>query len=271
VPTSHTSRRGVHWLEHGPGRDAPAVMLIHGLGGDAKFWTTEQTVLGKDYRVLAVDLRGSGLSRGSANLFSIDQLAGDMADVLDEAGIASAHVIGFSLGGTVAQAMAHAFPQRVSKLVLSATFATVNPQAHLFLVALGALYRRGASPEQMYALIVPWLFSLGFLSSAEAEPYLAYVDDPTDHQATEDWLRLLDALLAYDGRRRLADIRQPTLVIGGDEDRLAPLSDAQLLRRGIHGASLEIIPGGHLMNIESPAAFTAAITRFLSLQRACVT
>jgi 3-oxoadipate enol-lactonase len=263
MQTSHSTTRGIHWIEQSPGAKAPAVVLLHGLGSDAKFWLAEQAVLAKDFRVLAIDLRGSGQSIGSHLPFAIGTLVEDVIDVLDEARLASAHIVGFSMGGVVAQALALTAPERVTSLVLAATFAKVNRQARLFLQALGSLYRSGATPMQMYDLIVPWLFSMRFLSEARADSYTVYVEDPSDKQSPQDWLHLLGALLDYDGYARLNAIRSPTLVICGDEDRLAPHSDAKKLAAGIRGAVLEVVPGGHLMNIESPAAFIGHILWFL--------
>jgi pimeloyl-ACP methyl ester carboxylesterase len=257
----------MHWIEQGPGFDAAAVVLIHGLGGDAQFWGVEQTALARHFRVLAVDLRGSGLSPGTLEAFSIEDLARDVECMLDEAGISSAHVIGFSMGGVVAQALAVASPHRVKRLVLAATFAIVHPQARLFLEAIGSVYRDGISARQLYELVLPWLFSAAFLSDSRATPYLIYPDDPGGEQSREDWLRLLDALLAFDGRARLAEIRMPTLIISGDEDCLAPRAGAEALAEGIQGSVLKIVAGGHLMNVESPDEFIAQIERFLSLDQ----
>lgn len=267
MPTSHRSRAGLHWLEDGPAVDAPAVVLIHGLGGDAQFWGVQQSALARRFRVLAVDLRGSGLSPGTVEAFSIEDLARDVESILDDAGIVSAHVIGFSMGGLVAQALAVASPHRIKRLVLAATFAIANPQARLFLEAIGSVYRNGISAKQLYELVLPWLFSVAFLSDPRASPYLIYPDDPAEEQSREDWLRLLDALLVFDGRARLAEIRMPTLIISGDQDCLAPLAGAEELAKGIEGSLLKIVAGGHLMNIESPDEFIVQIEQFLSLHQ----
>jgi pimeloyl-ACP methyl ester carboxylesterase len=265
MQTSHISSSGIHWLEQGPGPNAPAVLLLHGLGGDARFWLAEQAMLARSFRVLAVDFRGSGQSISSDASFSVQDLANDVIEVLDEAGVENAGVVGFSMGGVVAQALALAVPDRVTRLVLAATFAKVNAQARLFLDALGLLYRSGATARQMYDLIVPWLYSIAFLSGPRAAAFIDYVEDPCDHQSPEDWLRLLDALLGYDGIDRLGDIGAPTLVIAGREDRLASRCDADALIAGIRDAVLEVVPGGHLMHIESPDAFIGHVGRFLSL------
>lgn len=263
--TSHISSRGIHWLEQGLGPNAPAVLLLHGLGGDARFWLAEQGTLARSFRVLAVDFRGSGQSISSDAPFAVQDLVNDVVEVLDEAGVERAGVVGFSMGGIVAQALGLVAPDRVTRLVLAATFAKVNAQARLFLQALGSLYRSGATARQMYDLIVPWLYSIAFLSGPRAAAFIDYVEDPCDHQPPEDWLRLLDALLGYDGSGRLGDIRAPTLVIAGREDRLASSCDAEILAAGIRGAVLEVVPGGHLMHIESPDVFIGHVVRFLSL------
>lgn len=264
MPLLNTSRGPAHWLECNNVPDAPTVVLIHGLGGDAGFWAAELHALASRYRVLAVDLRGSGKTPGSTLPFTTRDLALDVLAILDQAGVETAHVVGFSMGGTVAQAMAVAAPQRLRSLVLAATFACTCTQARLFLQAVGAVYAGGGGPAQVYALVLPWLFSDRFLSSPAAAPYLEYVEDPTDGQTCEDWLRLLQAMLTFDGRPNLPRITTPTLVIAGDEDRLAPLDGAHALVAGVPHATLNVLPGGHLMNVESPQPFTDALLTFLA-------
>lgn len=253
----------IHWLETAPNSNAQAIVLLHGLGGDSGFWAAEQQILAQRYRVLAVDMRGSGISPSSSESFSIEDLATDVVAVLNAANIGSAHIIGFSMGGLVAQALAVAFPERVRSLILAATFATTNVQARRFLEAVGSVYRCGASAKQMYDLVLPWLFSLPFLGNARAAPFLDYPENTDDEQSREDWLRLLDAQLAFDGRAGLSLIKTPTLVLAGSEDRLASLTDAEQLAQGIDGAVLRIVPGGHLMNLESPHAFEYELLTFL--------
>lgn len=264
MPLMTTSRGPAHWLETNAIPGAPAVVLIHGLGGDAGFWAAELPLLAARYRVLAVDLRGSGRTPGGPAPFTIEDLALDVLAILDQAGIDTAHVVGFSLGGTVAQALAVAAPRRVRGLVLAATFACTGTQARLFLQAVGSVYAGGATPEQVYGLVLPWLFSHGFLSRPAAAPYLAYPEDAGDEQSCDDWLRLLQAMLAFDGRGALSRIHAPTLVLSGDEDRLAPLDGAHTLVAGLPQATLAVVPGGHLINVESPHRFVDALSTFFA-------
>ncbi|WP_312329074.1 alpha/beta fold hydrolase [Stenotrophomonas sp.] len=265
MPLMTTSRGPAHWTETASPADAPPVVLIHGLGGDATFWVAEQHALADRFRVLAVDLRGSGKTPGGTAPFSIEDLAQDVLAIMDAAGIDAAHVVGFSMGGTVAQALALAAPQRVRSLVLAATFAHTGTQAELFLKAIGAVYANGATPKQIFELVLPWLFSDRFLSSPAAAPYLDYPESADDEQDRDDWLRLLQAMLAFDGRPALSRLGMPTLVIGGDEDRLAPQEGVHALVAGLSQATLCMLPGGHLMNVESPQRFADALaTHFVA-------
>jgi 3-oxoadipate enol-lactonase len=161
--------------------------------------------------------------------------------------------------------LAVAFPDRMQSLLLASTFARTNAQARHFLEAVASVYQCGASSKQIYDLIVPWLFSLPFFNDPRAEPFLEYPDDVEVDQSLEDWLRLLAAQLAFDGRNRLPLIDAPTLILAGADDRLVPLEDAEHLAHGISGAVLHILQGGHLINIESPHAFEQEILNFLSV------
>lgn len=264
MPTLRTPHGDIHWLEAGNASHASVVVLLHGLGGDAGFWRAEQAALAEHFRVLAIDLRGSGLSSATDQAFSIEDLAQDVSAVLQHLGIASAHVVGFSMGGLVAQALAVLAPERIRSLVLAASFARTNVQARGFLEAVASVYRSGSTAKQMFQLVLPWLFSERFLAHPDAAPWLHYPDDAPDEQAREDWLRLLDAQLAFDGRARLGEIRARTLVVCGAEDRLAPPSDARNLANGIAGSVLVELAGGHLMNVEDGDAFMAQLQEFIA-------
>jgi 3-oxoadipate enol-lactonase len=189
-----------------------------------------------------------------------------VAAVLDDAGLDKAHVVGFSLGGLVAQSLAVRHPARVDRLVLASTYAVMNPQARLFLDAVHEPYADGSLTErQMFGLICPWLFSTAFLADPANAGWISYPDDAGDEQAPEDWSRLYRAQRAFDGTRSLADIGASTLVLSGSEDRLVSRADAELLARRIPGARHDRIAGaGHLLNFEEPQRFLDAVEAHLA-------
>jgi 3-oxoadipate enol-lactonase len=253
--TSHQ----VWWSDDGAG---PALVLLHGLGGDSGFWAAETAVLRTDFRVVAVDLRGSGGTPVAGDGHSVATLADDIDAVLDDAGIRSAHVLGFSMGGLVAQSLAVRHPHRVERLVLASTYAVMNPQARMFLDAVRDVVLASGSLRAVFPLVCPWLFSVGFLSDPANADWLRTPEDEDEPPA--GWLAQYRAQRGYDGRADLHRITAPTLVLAGDEDRLVTAADAAALTDGIAGAALATFPGsGHLVNVEQPTRFLTEIRAFL--------
>ncbi|MFF6983478.1 alpha/beta fold hydrolase [Streptomyces sp. NPDC008343] len=250
----------VHWTDDGHGEP---VVLLHGLGGDASFWEAERKALAERFRVIAIDLRGSGLTPTSAVGAGIDDLADDVAAVLADQALGSAHIVGFSMGGLVAQAFAVRHPESTDRLVLAATYAAMGAQSRLFLDAVLDVYSGGATPRQMFDLICPWLFSTDFLADPANGVFLQYPEDDPLEQSLEDWRALYLAQQVFDGSAALSTITAPTLILAGDEDQLAPVREAEILARGIPGARLRTLPGGHLFNVEAPDTFLDAVRSHL--------
>jgi 3-oxoadipate enol-lactonase len=246
------------WSEAG---DGPPVVLLHGLGGDAGFWTAAVTRWATEFRVLTVDLPGSGASPVPDEPPTIEGFADALRDVLDSAGVARAHVVGFSMGGLVAQALATGHRDRVDRLVLASTYAVMNPQARMFLDAVRDVVVAGGSLRPVFPLVYPWLFSVGFLADPANAAWLAA---PEDDEPTPGWLAQYRAQQAFDGRARLADVAAPTLVVHGADDRLVTDRDAAVLSTGIPGARAVTVTGaGHLVNVEAPDRFAREVRDFL--------
>jgi 3-oxoadipate enol-lactonase len=263
VPFAAGPAGPVHWAEAGAG---PPLVLLHGLGGDIGFWAAEQAAWRARFRLILVDLRGHGRTPASAGGHSIADLADDVAAVLAAAGVESAHVLGFSMGGLVAQSLAVRYPDRVARLVLASTYAVMNPQARLFLDAVLQCYEDSQDPVLMYRLIFPWLFSAGFLADPANRAWLPGDDLDLDDQSLADWRAAYLAQRRFDGRPQLGRIGAPTLVIAGGEDRLVSRGDVNALADGVSGAHLTVLAGsGHLINVEQPGVFRAAIEDFLGI------
>lgn len=247
------------WSEAG---DGPPVVLLHGLGGDAGFWAAEAARWAAEFRVLTVDLPGSGSSPVPDGPATIEGFAEAVRDVLDAAGVARAHVVGFSMGGLVAQALATGHRDRVDRLVLASTYAVMNAQARMFLDAVRDVVVAGGSMRPVFPLVCPWLFSVDFLADPTNAAWLAA---PEDDEPTAGWLAQYRAQQAFDGRDRLADVAAPTLVVHGAEDRLVTVDDAAALTAGIPGATRVTVEGaGHLVEVEAPDRFVREVRDFLA-------
>ncbi|HEY4068473.1 MAG TPA: alpha/beta hydrolase, partial [Burkholderiaceae bacterium] len=107
------------------------VVLIPGLGTTHQFFRGLTERLQQTYRVIALDLRGVGQSKSSIHEYSMEGWADDVAGVMDHLGIASAHILGSSLGGCVAQVMAVNHAERIRSLILTATFPEIDPLLEL--------------------------------------------------------------------------------------------------------------------------------------------
>src|SRR3954447_24160015 len=108
-------------------RSAPAVLMIQGLGADKHGWDMQRFLLATRYRVIALDNRGAGRSDKPFGHYSLEQMADDAVAVLDHAGVETAHVVGASMGGAIAQIVALKHRGRVRSLTLACTACRNHP------------------------------------------------------------------------------------------------------------------------------------------------
>jgi pimeloyl-ACP methyl ester carboxylesterase len=258
--------------------DAPAVLLIMGLGMPAAMWPDEFVgqLVERGYRVVTFDNRDSGASSRLAQLplpniarvmlrallrrrvaapYTLLDMALDAKAVLDDAGIERAHVVGVSMGGMIAQVLAALQPQRVLTLT-SIMSSTGNPAPRIALGkprALRALLRRPPDdPADLNAVVEHLLYVFGVIGSpgfkqdaATLRPLLERVARRGLYPAGT--ARQLAAILASGDRRTmLHGIDAPTLVIHGADDPLIPVAAGHDTARHIRNARLEVIDGmGH--------------------------
>jgi 3-oxoadipate enol-lactonase len=260
--TSFAENGGVRiaWDEQG---DGSPLLLVHGLGYARWGWQPVLAQLAERHRVLRLDNRGIGESDAPPGPYSAREMAEDAVAVLDAAGADRAHVVGTSLGGMVAQALAADFPERVDRLVLACTtpggeHAVPFPEQTVRLlqqaqtleplVALRRFVENALAPDPPEALV--------------EEIFALRVANPPDPAG---WQGQAAAAAAFDGWERLPEIQAPTLILHGDLDRVVDSGNAQLLAERIPDARVEMFSGcGHLFFWEQPARFTATVGEFLA-------
>lgn len=245
------------WESQGAG--AP-LLLVHGLGYTRQGWGPQRELLARRYRVLSYDNRGIGESEIPPGPYTVAELAGDAVQVLDEAGVERAHVLGASLGGMVAQLLAAEQPERVEGLVLAGTTpgganAFPLPQQTLALMAEAA----SLPPEVALRRFVENALAPGSLFVDEVFAYRQqHPPDPAG------WAAQAAAGATWDADGRLAQISAPTLVVAGTADAVVDPRNARLLADAIPNARLELIDGaGHLPFWERAEEFAALVGRFL--------
>ncbi len=240
----------------------PAVVLLHGIGGNAVQWRAQLEELSDAFTLIAWDTPGYGDSDEPDGDWRMADYATRLAAMLDLLELDRVHLIGQSWGGVLAQEFMRSHGSRVRSLVLSDTFPgdACKPQDERNASLQGRLRAlETMTPAQMANARLPMLVPEGtsWAIKHEIETMLAMIHPDGYRQAAI-------ALHHSDERDLLAGIDVPTLVIAGEFDRVVPLRLSQLLGDGIRGARLEMIQGtGHLSNQERPDVYNAVLRAFL--------
>jgi len=219
------------------GSESP-LLLVHGLMVTGEMFEPVIEHFATRHRVIVPDLRGHGRSRGLRPPYTAAQLASDLARLLDHLGIDTTAVLGYSQGGAIAQQLVLDHPKRCNRLVLACTYAFNMATTREWLEGhLAPLLIRLLGLRQMANLAV----SQSMLQvNAERANWLARI------MADQDRTLMLAAwkeTMAFDSRKRLAEIQCPTLVIAGSNDIGVPIHHAKMLHEGIPASELVIIDG----------------------------
>lgn len=241
----------VHYLEAGQG---PVLILVHGLGSSSSAWRDSMVHLARSYRVLALDLPGYGKSDKPEADYSVQYLAGVVNEFIDSQGTDKVTLAGNSLGGWIAALVALQKPNKVKGLIL---------------VSSAGLRRQ----DQLPANPAP------VTKEEERQLLLAvYANQSlvTEKLVNEQWEyskqvrpAVLASIAAFQMKPpflddRLKDIKTPTLIIWGRQDKLIPVQTAERFAKGIAGSEMVVIENaGHLPQIEQPKAFSRALKKFV--------
>jgi pimeloyl-ACP methyl ester carboxylesterase len=259
----HVERDGVRIFYESFG-EGPPVFLLHALSMNRYAWVHQVFALARSHRVVTLDLRGHGLSDKPAGGYSIREMALDARAVLDAAGIDRAVLVGNSAGSMIAIQVALDAPERADGLVLvsCATHLAPNipPQV---LQAYEARFEaafdfmtRGATSERTKRERPEVAAFLGDVYRARGnfsrEVFLSFIRDP-------------GGVFNWDVRARLADVRQPALVVAGQEDQAMPLDAMRALAEALPHATFKVVPEvGHYYPLERPAEFNDDLRAFLA-------
>jgi len=243
------------------------LLLISGLSGNTLGWEPIRPALAERFCAISFDNRGAGRSSAPPGPYSTRQMADDAAALLDRIGVARAHVVGLSLGGMIAQELALAYPERVDRLVLLATYPRLRPGVHdPWLNAWLQAGERGMDPASFEICMMPWMISPAFMARHDLveTALVESLSDPYPASAV-GISGQVEACRAHDALERLPRIAAPTLVLVGAEDILSPVSYAQELTERIPGARLQVLERcGHVPFLEEPKAVAEALLAFLA-------
>jgi 3-oxoadipate enol-lactonase len=238
------------------------IVLLHGYPFNRSLWLEQIAALSDAYRLITPDLRGHGDSAVTDSI-TINDMAADVAGLLDTLEIERAVIGGLSMGGYVALAFQKQFPERVAALVLADTRAqadTTEARAGREQQAQTAL-REGMPP------IAEGMLSKLFAPETPAtnSSVVSFVREMMLNTNPKGAAAALRAMaLRDDHTERLGEIRIPALILIGDQDAITPPALSEEMHRLIAGSRLEIIEGaGHVSNLERPDEFNQALRTFL--------
>lgn len=246
--------------------DGEPVVLIPGFAAGRWIWFKQTSDLSRNFRVIVFDPRGVSASDKPEGSQTISLLADDVAHLLQTIGIESAHIVGASFGGFVAQEFALKYPAMTRKLVLCCTsFGGPNHVVPAPATLLALASTKGLNSEERMRANLLLAFSPEYVQTQVAEVdhvvHLRSINEVPEHI----YLSQLQAAMSFNAESRLEQLDRPTLVLTGNADVIVPVQNSRNLAAKIRGAELRIIEGGsHTFFIERSAEFNRVVREFLS-------
>ncbi|HLJ20393.1 MAG TPA: alpha/beta fold hydrolase [Stellaceae bacterium] len=248
----------INYLSEGSG---PPVTLVHGVGANLGSWDAIAARLARRYRVIRMDLRGHGKS-SRIETCSLGDFLNDVTVVLDTLGVARTHLVGFSLGGMIAQAFVLAHPERVEKLALISALAGRTPEERANVQARARKVREEGIASVVAAAEERW-FTYAF-----RQKHPDVVAKRLEELKANDHRSYSAAYTVFaegDLGSRLHGIRQPTLIVTGEHDVGSNTRMARFMHEAIQGSTLNILPGlKHSVLLEAPEQIASLLEDFLS-------
>lgn len=272
MPYATVKDAKLHYVESGEGEP---ILLIPGLGLDHGYYRLAIPEFSRAMRVFAVDPRGIGGSTRSSQPYSVEGWADDFADLIKELGVGPMHVLGTSLGGAMALALAVRMPEVVKSLVVVGAFSELDRAAVLNFNLRARLIERLGMSEEVADYMGLWTMTREFVNSDEGYQQMKANQAIIKRNSADLYLAFVRSVLAWgrclpgqEGEAKftseLCKIRARTLVIGSGNDQLIPLDLSRKIADNIPGATLHVMAdGGHIPFIEKPEQVTELVLDFI--------
>lgn len=261
--TVRAGKHEVHVSVEGEGRP---LLLVNGLGGVISMWDPLRAHL-PGVRTIAFDAPGTGLSPTPTLPLSVVGSARVITRLLDELGLDRVDVLGYSLGGVVAQQLAWTSPRRVRRVVLLSTNTGWGSMPSRPVAFRGLLSMRRLRDPEHYAALAPTLLGGALRTDTDLVRRAAHLRT-TQSPDTRGYLYQLLSCTTWSTMPMLRLIRQPTLVVNGDDDPLARPFNAKTLACLIPNAELHLVRGaGHHLFLERPDEVSTVVGDFLAADR----
>jgi pimeloyl-ACP methyl ester carboxylesterase len=263
----------LHYATSGAGEP---ILLIPGLGLDHSYYRFGIPLLSRHLQVLAVDPRGIGRSTKSPPPYTVEAWADDFAVMIDKLAFGPIHVLGSSLGGSMALALAQRHPGKLKSLIVVGGFSELDRATELnFRLRLRLIEKLGMSDEVADYMGL-WTLTRKFINSDAGFATMRANQANIRANSAQSYSAFVEALLKWGrcqpGQERepkftalLDSIKTPTLVVTSDNDHLIPKELSDLIAARIAGAKLVVMPGaGHIPFMEQPEGVVRIVLEFLA-------
>jgi 3-oxoadipate enol-lactonase len=260
MPYATTPSGRIAYALSGP-EDGEPVLMIMGLAGSGEMWFRLLPHISREHRAIVLDNRGTGGSSPANRPLKMADMVDDALAVLDSAGVRSAHVLGASMGGMIAQHLALDHRGRVRSLILACTTSGGQPGPPNLRLVAASLLRPLVGPSHTFGLVAPALYSPRTLTQRRDRLEHDMRIRSADRIGRLTPLMQIAAIARHDTRARLGELAElPTLVVHGLDDRLVPVAHGRRLARLIPAARLIEIPhAGHLLATDAEEEVAAAV------------
>jgi len=239
--------------------DGPAIVFSNSLGTDHRLWDRQMPAVAERFRVVRYEACGHGVSDLPRGPVTIERLALGLIALLDHLDIERAVVCGCSLGGVIALWLAVNRPERLTGAVLANTGAKIGTNESWD--ARIAAVRAGGTDAVRDQVVGRFLTPEFRARDPETTALIGAMIGATN---PDGYVAACEALRATDLRAEATRVRVPVLIVGSERDQSTPPELSRELHASIEGSELVIIAdAAHLSNVEQPAAFNAALLRFL--------
>lgn len=235
----------------------PAILILHGWGGSSDSWVEVQRILaGKGYKVIAPDFSGFGKSITPPEPWGVKEYVGIILKFTEELGLDKFVLLGHSFGGRIAIRLTHEHPEKVEKLILCNS-AGIKPKPGIKTTAVFILVRIGN------AILSP-KYLVRFKDSVR-NIFYSFLRKKDYVKANEMMKKIIRKILNEDLSDDLVDIKNKTLIVWGERDKMVPVKYAYIFKEKISNSELEIMPKiGHSPHLEEPKKLSQIILKFLT-------
>jgi 3-oxoadipate enol-lactonase len=261
VPHADCNGQRLYYEVHG---DGEPLLCIHGLSASTLGWLPQIPVWSQSYKTVVFDNRDVGQSSRATSEYAIADMTADALALADTLGLDTFHLLGYSMGGAIAQQLTLTAPERVRTLTLCVTFggggAWGRTQGQLWSKRVHAMSREDRIDELMLLC-----FSEAFYENAEMVAFVRQALLAGPEQEPDAFVRQLLATTRHEVRDRLGMLDLPVHVIGAEHDVLVPVWKSRELARLIPGARLTVLDdAAHGANLELAERYNGAVLDFLA-------